>query len=101
MITHKVVKNEALVNVVQNRLTFNSHREFRSAVNTVINSPGVDIVNVDMAAVDYIDSATLGMFLITREAAEAKNARVRILNCRIVVKQILEIASFQKLFDIT
>jgi len=101
MIIHKVVKNEASVNIAQNRLTFDSQREFRSAVNTVINSPGVDVVNVDMSMVDYIDSAALGMFLITREAADAKNVRVRILNCRTTVKQIFEIASFQKLFDIT
>lgn len=100
MITHRVIKNIATVTVAQDKLTFDSQREFRQQVNAAINNAGVSVVTIDMEAVEYIDSAALGMFLIMRDAAEVKNVRVRIINCAVSVKQIFEIANFQKLFDI-
>lgn len=101
MIRHKVVDGVGTVTVSRARLCFDDHRDFRTACESVLQHSGVTTVVVDMESVDYIDSAALGMMLIVKEKADAQKARVRIENCADSVHQILTIASFQKLFDIT
>jgi anti-anti-sigma factor len=84
---------------LQGRFDFNTHRDFRQAIDTVMASPAATIV-VDLAGVDYLDSSALGMLLMLRDRAKGAAREVRLANCRGAVKQILDIASFAKLFAI-
>ncbi len=82
------------------RFDFNSHREFRSAYEEAIIRKSVNELEVNLAGVDYIDSAALGMLLLLNEKAAAVNKKVSLVNCRRTVLQILEVANFNKLFPI-
>ncbi len=83
------------------RFDFNSHRDFREATENVLLDSAVKTLNVDLAQVEYLDSSALGMLLMLRDKIKASNRRVALVNCRGPVKQVLEIANFAKLFDVS
>lgn len=82
------------------RFTFDSHRDFRDAISTHLAGHANEIA-IDFSAVEYMDSAALGMLLLARERAAEQGKTVTLTNCRGPVKAVLDIANFQRLFDIT
>ncbi len=83
------------------RFDFNAHRDFRLASESVMTRADVREVQLDMAQVAYLDSSALGMLLMLRDKAKAGNKQLALTNCMRNVKQVLEIANFNKLFDIS
>lgn len=86
---------------LKGRFDFNAHREFRDAVDLALKEEALTEVQVDLAAVDYLDSSALGMLLMLRDKARGTGRTVSLANCRGAVKQVIEIANFGKLFPIT
>ena len=82
------------------RFDFNSHREFRDAVDRALGSPGTTEVAVDLGNVAYLDSSALGMLLMLRDKAKAAGKTVTLVNLHGAVKQVIEIANFGKLFPL-
>jgi anti-anti-sigma factor len=80
------------------RFDFSGHRLFREAVKEAIADPRISILQIDLNAVDYVDSSALGMLLLTRENAQAANKTVAIAKANGTVKDVLRIAHFEKLF---
>jgi len=99
---------EANVSIAENttvirlsgRFDFNSHREFRDAVDAAMAEGTKGDVQVDLGAVDYLDSSALGMLLMLRDKARSAGRSVSLANCRGAVRQVIEIANFSKLFNI-
>lgn len=92
--------NEATL-ALSGRFDFNTHREFRSAYESLITGGGLSRITLNMQAVDYLDSSALGMLLLLNEKATAANIKVMISSPQQSVRQILEIANFNKLFTIS
>ncbi len=86
---------------LKGRFDFNAHREFREAIDRAFQDATMQEVQVDLAAVDYLDSSALGMLLMLRDKARGAGKNVSLANCRGAVKQVIEIANFSKLFPIT
>lgn len=82
------------------RFDFNAHREFREAVDRALDHQAAKEVQVDLGQVAYLDSSALGMLLMLRDKAQAKNRTVSLTNCKGSVRQVLDIANFGKLFTI-
>lgn len=82
------------------RFEFSMHREFREAVDTVLQDKDVDSVVIELAGVEYLDSSALGMLLMLRDRANTARKTLTLANPRGMVKQALEIARFDKLFSI-
>jgi len=82
------------------RFDFGIHREFRDAVKRAVQNPAVREIQIDLGAVDYVDSAALGMLLLALEGAKAEGKTVTLANARGTVKEVLEIANFAKIFVI-
>ncbi len=85
---------------ISETFSFPVHREFRKACDEALAMHGKPEVVVDLGAVSYMDSAALGMLLVFRERAVAHGKGVVLDHCRGTIRQVLEIANFQKLFDI-
>jgi HptB-dependent secretion and biofilm anti anti-sigma factor len=85
--------------VLQGRFDFNAHREFREVVEQAIKG-AVREVQVDLGAVDYLDSSALGMLLMLRDKAKGAGKEVALANARGSVKQVIDIANFGKLFTL-
>ena len=56
---------------------------------------------VDLAETNYLDSSALGMLLLLKKHAESVSASVTIVNTGADIKEIMLIASFDKLFNIS
>ncbi len=82
------------------RFDFSSHRNFRDASEQLLTQDEVDMLDLDLAAVSYLDSSALGMLLMLRDKARAARREVRLSHCSQPVRQVLEIANFGKLFRI-
>lgn len=80
------------------RFDFNAHREFREAIDVALADASATELSVDMAGVEYLDSSALGMLLMLRDKAKVSGKPIALVNCRGVVKQVLDIANFGKLF---
>ncbi|MFN4342697.1 MAG: STAS domain-containing protein [Azonexus sp.] len=83
------------------RFDFNTHREFRSAYEPLLSDDAVRSVVVDFSGVDYLDSSALGMLLMLRDKLGGANKEVALTGVRGNVKQVLDIANFGKLFQIS
>ena len=82
------------------RFDFNTHRDFRTAYESLITDSEVKAVTVDFAGVDYLDSSALGMLLMLRDMMSGVNKDVSLTGVQGNVKQVLDIANFGKLFRI-
>lgn len=94
------VAEDSAVIRLEGRFDFNAHREFREAVDTVLAGPATAIA-VDFKAVDYVDSSALGMLLMLRDRARNAGREVALVACHGAVRQVLDIANFGKLFNIS
>jgi anti-anti-sigma factor len=77
---------------------FGVYREFREAYEAFTLS-GADI-RVDLTDATYMDSAALGILMLLREHAALHAQKIVIANAPPVIRRILDIASFEKLFSI-
>ena len=95
------IADDAATLALAGRFDFNAHREFRDGYEALLKKPGVQSLEIDMGNVDYLDSSALGMLLMLKDRASASNVKIRITRTTGTVRQILEIANFDKLFSIT
>lgn len=97
MQTNVTNRDGKTVIVLQGRFDFNSHREFREAIDLAIKEAAREI-QVDLGAVEYLDSSALGMLLMLRDKAKAAGKEVALAHAKGAVKQVIDIANFGKLF---
>ena len=79
---------------------FNAHKAFRQACQELLDNATVSEIEVDFDQVPYLDSSALGMLLLLKERAGNAGKELALTNCRETVRQVLEIACFNKLFSI-
>lgn len=79
---------------------FNAHKAFRLACQELLDNSAITQIEVDFEQVPYLDSSALGMLLLLKERASNVNKELALVNCKDTVRQVLEIACFNKLFNI-
>lgn len=79
------------------KFTFTDHLEFRRVLET-LESGEAKRVLIDMASVDFVDSAALGMLLLLRDIAQRKQQEVLIRGATGHVQKIFEMAKFETMF---
>ena len=79
---------------------FNAHKAFRLACQELLDNSGVTDIEIDFDQVPYLDSSALGMLLLLKERASHAGKSLALVNCKETVRQVLEIACFNKLFTI-
>ena len=80
------------------RFDFSAHAEFREASR--LASTGITKIEIDLSTTEYMDSSALGMLLVLRDLVGGNKNAITIRNARHEVKKILEIANFDKLFNL-
>jgi anti-anti-sigma factor len=81
------------------RFTFGDHSSFRKLIEE-IRSHGPDTCVLDVAGVEFIDSAGLGMLLLARDEGEKTNTVMILRGAQGQVKRMLEVARFDTLFKL-
>lgn len=79
------------------RLTFGENAAFRRIVERLDGEVEGEIV-FDLADMDYIDSAGLGMLMVAREEVVTRGGTARIANAHGHVGRMLELARFGDFF---
>jgi anti-anti-sigma factor len=90
-------KDDILTYRIQGRFDFSLHKEFRAAHE---GTSGIRHYILDLTDAVYMDSSALGMMLLLREWAQERGADVRIRTKAPIVRKILAMAHFEKLFPI-
>jgi len=85
---------------IEGRFDFAAHRDFREALKIALANERAKEIAIDLAAADYIDSSALGMLLLSLENAKAAGKPLVLERPSGAVKQVLDIANFQRLFTI-
>lgn len=80
--------------------TFEAHGPFKEATRLALETPELQAIHLDLAALSYMDSSSLGMLLLLREKAEAKGVHVVLLRPSPNVMAILRVVQFGRLFEI-
>lgn len=93
------VADGILIVKVTGRFDFSVHNELRSVMNQI--GAGIRKIEVDLSATDYLDSSALGMLLLLRDKVSGDRSAVSIKGADKEVKKILEIANFDKLFNLS
>ena len=90
--------NKSATIKINGRFDFSLHNDFRKSYKDVSLPSGQYIV--DLSGTDYLDSSALGMLLLLKEHAESQSSIVRLVNFSEDIREILTIASFDKLFSL-
>ena len=85
--------------VISGRFDFSINNDFRKILSE--QNEGAEKYLIDMGAVEDLDSAALGMLLLLREKAGGDTANIKIQKCRPDIIEMLKMANFQTMFDIS
>ncbi len=80
------------------RLELHDHSAFREAY--LSRDAGHVAFVIDMADTEFIDSATLGMFLAMREDLGGDNANITLANCNEQISRLLRATNLSKVFTV-
>jgi anti-anti-sigma factor len=84
---------------LRGRFDFSGHREFLEAISAVTSTSSVKEIEINFAAVNYIDSAALGMLLVSRDKATRAGKHIVLTQATGSVKEVLDIENFGKIFS--
>tara|TARA_R110002094_G_scaffold219300_1_gene191198 strand:+ start:105 stop:410 length:306 start_codon:yes stop_codon:yes gene_type:complete len=82
---------------ISGQMTFSDRGEV-SGLALALTRGNLPEIVVDLCAVEYIDSAGLGVLLILREAAQEKGRTITLTGMTGSVKEVLDLACFDTLF---
>jgi len=85
---------------VKGRFTFSDHTSYKELFD-VFNDEKLDKLELDINEVEFVDSAALGLLLLTRDEAEKTGKTLSIVGPQGQVKKMFEISRFYELFDIS
>ncbi|WP_018409939.1 STAS domain-containing protein [Methyloversatilis thermotolerans] len=82
------------------RFDFSSHRDFREITESLLAQGDIRHIELDLSAVEYMDSSALGMLLMLRDKARAADCDITLAHCVQSVREVIEVANFHKLFSV-
>lgn len=85
---------------VPERFDFSYHKEFTDQYQKILDGDGVSEIILDFSRVSYLDSSALGMMVLFQKKAKSSNINVRIRGAKASAREILQIANFDRLFEI-
>ncbi len=79
--------------------TFNDNGGFRQILQEIDTHSVSDII-LDIAGVDFVDSAALGMLLLLRDVGQKKRATITLKGAQGQVRKMFDISKFGQLFKL-
>ena len=80
---------------------FEYYKEFTEQYQKLLADDSVTTIDLEFSRVGYLDSSALGMMVLLQKKAKIQNVSIRIKDPKKSTKEILQIAHFDQLFDIT
>ena len=86
---------------IPERFDFSYHKQFTEQYQAALARDGISKISLDFSRVNYLDSSALGMMVLFQKKAKSKNIKVFIRGAQESAKEILQIAHFDRLFEIS
>ena len=83
--------------LMQGRFTFSENQKFKLILQQALSSKPA-VVIFDLAKVEFIDSAGLGMLLLAKDEMDSMNASILLRGAQGQVKKMLNVSCFEVLF---
>ncbi len=77
-----------------------SASQLRDRLRTLIDEPGTDLVVLDLAELDFIDSSGLGVLAGAHRRMRSKGGELRLRSPSSGTRKVLEIAGFLRLIPV-
>lgn len=84
---------------MKGKFTFTDHSNYKKFFDA-IKDRKIETVYIDIGGVDFVDSAALGLFLLTKDEAEKNGKKLHISEPKGQVHKMFEISRFYEIFDI-
>jgi anti-anti-sigma factor len=91
-------ENETVL-ALSERFTAVDSVAFRRIIDE-LSGQKISVVVIDLAALDYIDSAAMGLLVLVRDTMISGNIEMKIRSPRGQVKKAFEIFNFEQLFAV-
>lgn len=91
------MNNSAVIRMPK-RFDYSSSAEFNGAVTLALQQPGT--ITLDCADMDYIDSAGIGLLVMSQKKAQSRESRLVMMNLKSAPREILLLANLQKIIDL-
>ncbi len=85
---------------IPERFDFGYHKQFTEQYQAILDAGAVTDIALDFSKVSYLDSSALGMMVLFQKKAKSQNISVRIKGAKDNAREILQIANFDRLFEI-
>lgn len=79
--------------------TFSDNAKFRQ-IATTLRESNADTVTLKLGALEFIDSAALGMLLLLHDEAQKKGFKVVLSGANGQIKKMLQLSNFHEIFTI-
>lgn len=81
------------------RFDYSSSTEFNARIADALTNAGT--VTLDCIDLEYIDSAGIGLLVMSQKKAQARQSKLSMINLKAAPKEILQLANLQKIIDIS
>lgn len=99
MHTRFATRDDVATIALSGRLTFTENAAFRRVVEGLAQQPCRDVV-VDLSALDFLDSAGMGMLLVVRDLVAERGGRATLSGAAGQVARMLRLAKFGDFFTL-
>nr|CRH04752.1 Putative anti-sigma-factor antagonist [Candidatus Magnetococcus massalia] len=82
--------------IVKGNLTFNDSDHVQKLAKSIVTQRRVE---VDLSAIDILDSTSLGLLLILKKSLADPQIPIKLVGLSDELKRMLQIAAFQQLFE--
>ena len=96
----KSIENSALTVSMKGKFTFSDHVMFKDIMNDIKTEP-VKRVIFNLEAIEFVDSAALGMLLLARDKAEDSSVTLILKHPKGQVEKMFRVSRFYELFTIS
>lgn len=86
---------------IPERFDFGYHKQFTDQYQSILDDSSITNIALDFSRVSYLDSSALGMMVLFQKKAKSQNIKVRIRGAKESAREILQIANFDRLFEIS
>lgn len=94
--------NHPVIVSMPQRFDYTASNEFNSLFGAALNnSKDSKSIILDCMHIDYIDSAGIGLLLLSHNKAQAVGTKMSIINIKPATKEFLMLANLQKLIEIS
>ena len=94
------IDNKVATLTLRGRFDFSQYSVFKEEQNRVLDKDSINEIVLDFGGLEYLDSAALGIMLVLLDKAKAKGQTVTIRRAKGVVREILDVAHFERMFII-